>query len=951
MHTDELADLDRGIAASERSVELSGPNDPQRMLDAISLANAYRLRYFRAGDPADLRTAVDWGREAVRTTPDDDDKGRAAAESNLGSSLRARFERIGSLADLDEAIRLLECAERRVHADWQTLAILLSELGAALRSRYKRLDRQADGDRAIAVCRRAVEVTPVGHPDRPGHLSGLAGALNDRCIRTGAPEDAEAAVAVGREAVRLTSDTSMNRAAILSTLAAALSERYELTFALSDLEEAIQTFHRAIDAIPAGHALRPPLQSNLSGAMMSRFRRTGDPATMDEMVELALSAVEATPADHADRPRYLSRYCTALHLRHGRTLDSEDAHAAVAAVEEAVQLTSEDHPDRLLYLGNLAAALHDRYFHSQQRRDIDAVIEAGRAALRTAPASHPLSSQVQHHLGWALINRTERTGSLTDAETAIGLFRDVACTATAPTKLRIQAAQSWGLWARALKRWADAVAGYRTAIELLPLLAWHGLERADRVSTLSAFAGIASSAAVAALMLNDPGQALQLLEQGRGVLLEQALDARSDLRELAAADPDLAERMRAIRAELDTAVTPEIAEDGAKRGLTDRRRELAREWDTLLTQARTLPGLADFMRLAPLERLYAAATDGPVVVVNTHRRRCDALIVTATGLRTVRLRRLKVEQVREYATKLLDALADAGNSAADAWRAQQMLNQVLGWMWDTIAKPVLAALPADTARLWWCPTGLLTLLPLHAAGHHSSGSRRTLLDRVICSYTPTLRALAEARARPPKTARMLGVGQSATPGLSPLPNALTEVHRLAARMPGTTLLTDDGATRETVLTALPEHTYLHFAGHGGQNPLDAASGALYCADHESAGPLTVADIARLRLDQAELAFLSACETARGALTLPDEAMHMAGALQLAGFTHVVATQWVVNDRHAADIADHFYARLTDYPGPPVGSRAAAALHAAARQLRDDEHADPLLWASYVHVGP
>lgn len=223
-----------------------------------------------------------------------------------------------------------------------------------------------------------------------------------------------------------------------------------------------------------------------------------------------------------------------------------------------------------MYLGNLAAALHDRYFHSLQRRDLDAVIEAGRDALRAAPAGHPLSSRFQHHLGWALINRAERTGSLTDLESAIGVFRDVARTATAPTELRVRAARSWGFWAGGLKRWAEAVAGYRTAIELLPLLAWHGLERADRVSALGEFAGLASTAAAAALMLNNPGQALQLLEQGRGVLLAQALDARGDLSELAAVDPDLAERMRAVRAELDSSVTPTIAEEGAERVLTDR---------------------------------------------------------------------------------------------------------------------------------------------------------------------------------------------------------------------------------------------------------------------------------------------------------------------------------------------------------------------------------------------
>ena len=945
-HTDDLVDLDRGITASERSVELAGQYNPHRMLDATSLANAYRLRFFRVEDLADLHAAIDWGREAVRTTREDDNN-RANAEFNLGSAMVARFERTGNLADLEEAVRQMELAERRVHTDQERHAILLSNLGAALRLRYEHLDRQADGDRAIELSRRAVEVIPADHPDRASHLTNLASALNARCNRTGAPEDAEAAVKASREAIRLTSSKNIDRATALATLANTLRDRYELTFALSDLDAAIQAHRSAADVVPADHPLRPLLQSNFSGALMSWFLRTRDPTVVDEMIELTRMSVEATPADHAARPRYLSRYAYALHLRHARTMDPEDAEAGVVAIQEALRLSSDDHPNRLLYLGNLAAALHDRYAHSQHLGDLDAVIEAGRAAGRVAPAGHPYGSRFDHHLGWALINRAERTGSLTDLETAIGLFRDVACTATAPTELRIRAARNWGYWASGLKRWAEAVDGYRVAIELLPLLAWHGLDHADRVSALNEFAGLANAAAAAALMMKDPEQALQLLEQGRGVLLAQALNARGDLGALAAVDPDLAERMRAIRAELDTA-TPAVAEEGAERGLTNRRRELAREWDTLLARARTLPGLADFLRLPSLERLCAAAADGPVVVVNVHRRRCDALIVTNSGLSTVRLRKLDAAEVRDRATTLLDALGDAGNSVADTWRAQRALHRVLGWLWDTIAKPILAELPSNPARLWWCPTGLLTFLPLHAAGHHGSDSGCTLLDRVICSYTPTLRALVEARARPSAPAKMLAIGQPATPGLAPLPHATTEVRRLASRVPETTLLTEDAATREAVLTALPDYTHLHFAGHGGQNPREVVGGALYCADHQQAGPITVTDISGLRLDRAELVFLSACETARGVITLPDEAVHMAGALQLAGFTHVVATQWVVSDSHAADIAEYFYASLASESGPLLSSHVAAALHAAVRRLRDE---DPLLWASYVHTGP
>ena len=43
----------------------------------------------------------------------------------------------------------------------------------------------------------------------------------------------------------------------------------------------------------------------------------------------------------------------------------------------------------------------------------------------------------------------------------------------------------------------------------------------------------------------------------------------------------------------------------------------------------------------------------------------------------------------------------------------------------------------------------------------------------------------------------------------------------------------------------------------------------------------------------DLANLSACQTARGDLRLLDEALHLAGALHLVGYRHVLATMWSI----------------------------------------------------------
>jgi CHAT domain-containing protein len=143
-------------------------------------------------------------------------------------------------------------------------------------------------------------------------------------------------------------------------------------------------------------------------------------------------------------------------------------------------------------------------------------------------------------------------------------------------------------------------------------------------------------------------------------------------------------------------------------------------------------------------------------------------------------------------------------------------------------------------------------------------------------------------------------------------------------------------TKDTVLGLLATCSIAHFACHGVSDATDPSHSRLLLHDHQSA-PLTVAALAPVRLDHAQLACLSACETTLTAHTqLLDEAIHLASAFQLAGYPHLIRTLWAINDHRAVEIADAFYAALTTGAGSnPVleVSLAAEALHRAIRTVR------------------
>ena len=105
-------------------------------------------------------------------------------------------------------------------------------------------------------------------------------------------------------------------------------------------------------------------------------------------------------------------------------------------------------------------------------------------------------------------------------------------------------------------------------------------------------------------------------------------------------------------------------------------------------------------------------------------------------------------------------------------------------------------------------------------------------------------------------------------------------------------------------------------------------------------------MAQIDLEEADLAFMSACSTARTALT--DEAIHLTSAFQIAGYRHVIGTLWPIRDHVAVRLTRNFYAGLVD---SGTTETAALALHAATRLMRDRSPLTPSVWASHIHSGP
>lgn len=155
-----------------------------------------------------------------------------------------------------------------------------------------------------------------------------------------------------------------------------------------------------------------------------------------------------------------------------------------------------------------------------------------------------------------------------------------------------------------------------------------------------------------------------------------------------------------------------------------------------------------------------------------------------------------------------------------------------------------------------------------------------------------------------------------------------------------------GATVDAVLDAMDKHSWVHLACHAIQNREETSHSAFHLHD----GCLTLKNISKRSFKNKGLAFLSACQTATGDYKLPDESLHLAAGMLLAGYPAVIATMWSIWDADAPDLTREVYAELLK--GSKIDwKEAARALHNAIAILREKVGQDSLKrWVPFIDIG-
>ena len=632
--------------------------------------------------------------------------------------------------------------------------------------------------------------------------------------------------------------------------------------------------------------------------------------------------------------------------------EAGDLDTALAHLRHAMRASSGDPNRPLLYYSQLADVYMRRHEYTEARKVLD---EADTRA-RQRP-------EVDDEQATVLTIRSELALRIGDSGEAVRLAREAAALVgpnPGSDANRSRAHFQLGRVLRADGRKEEAVAVLREAVATTET----GRERSidDALARAAYLDGFLRGYADLVELLVEQGDAegaLRAAEQMKGRGLRDAI-GRGRI--------DLSVTMSDAERERETELEQRVVDLNRELSRTVMRNELAGDLRAQLDRARgELDAFRSEMRVAhPSIRRRrfdeATAETWPeswhslaVVEYVAGETGITAFIVTRGGDGNRSVRAVRLPASREALEREANRLADLVSQHSLGYRTSARR------VYDLALAPLETYL-AGFKTICVIPDGALWKVPFQAL---IASDDTHLIERHAVFYAHSLTLLLNTLAGAPAgPARILAFGNPSSDGsaqvayrslyrnvpFGSLADAEAEVRSVVAMYPpAQSRAYYRGEARESVLKSeVSGFDIVHFAAHAiadDQAPMYSA--IVMAADRGEAsedGLLEAREIVDLPLD-ADLAVLSACDTAGGKMTSGDGVIGLAWAFLAAGCPTTVVSQWKAESRATATLMIEFHRRLL------AGDSTAEALRKAQIALRrDPRYRHPFYWAPFVAIG-
>jgi CHAT domain-containing protein len=201
---------------------------------------------------------------------------------------------------------------------------------------------------------------------------------------------------------------------------------------------------------------------------------------------------------------------------------------------------------------------------------------------------------------------------------------------------------------------------------------------------------------------------------------------------------------------------------------------------------------------------------------------------------------------------------------------------------------------------------------------------------------------------------VIGKDAQSNAELCPLPEAEQEVSLIAKSFgTGNKVLIGRDATENAFKTLAQNYLIIHLATHGVIDNRQPLYSHLLLTktegDPENDGRLEARQIMNLKLP-ADLAVLSACETANGKIAPGEGVMGLSWAFFVAGTRSTLVSQWKINSDSTTELMSNFYKNQNSNRSEVNGRNPKALRDAALTMIHGRRYSHPFYWAGFVLVG-
>jgi tetratricopeptide (TPR) repeat protein len=703
-------DLEIVIGLYEETLRLR-PAGHERQAEAFNDLGValYYFCFHQKVDEARANRAIELLREGLRLRP----RGHPLRHRSLHDLARTlnliQYEQLGGTIDIVEESAALnrEALQLRPpgHPErLNSLGGLANDLGRIFQHTGD-VDIQA---KTVRIRREALEICPPDHPLRYMALDTLGGELKGSFEITGDSETLAEAIVLTREAIQMCPMEHPERWMVLDNLSHLLWFRFAYQGHSYSLPEAIDLSREALQLLSEAHPKRPTIMGNLADLLLTRFRHHGDGNALTEPITLLREALDMRTSGSCSDDHALQCLADALELKYDDDGDLASLLEAATLRRDTLLLRPIGNWRRHVSLEGLAQVLN-KIGDESWPEALSCYLEA----LQVCPVGCPDRARLLSGLSRCYLNPTSQYFNFSEGITCLS---KAYANSISPVSGRLKSAivdlqQLEAAYGASMKGghakprpYEDerVLNLYTQVMGLLPLAANFGLDHSARLQALTGCDEISRNAAARAMLLGGVSQAVQMLEQGRGVFWTQTLHLRATAFDRVPRD-DCQELQRMLR----------LFEHGVRRVESlkqsviqherelEERRQLNESVQALILKIRGYPGLDRFLLPPVFGSLLSSLPDGYVVIVNVSKLGHHAFLLRrSTGLATGL--ELKPFRAGFDCATLRTRLPREGALHARAMRINKgtvsKFEEVLSVVWTSIVHPVLQALGLHVSR-------------------------------------------------------------------------------------------------------------------------------------------------------------------------------------------------------------------------------------------------------------